>query len=72
VEPETKNDCADEGQQQISVMVRTVSSQSGVSCESGIGTLNWWLAMSTEAEESPLLEAATKQWLVKTQQTEKA
>jgi hypothetical protein len=30
---------------------------------------SWWLAISTEAEESPLLEGATKQWPVKTEQT---
>jgi hypothetical protein len=29
--------------------------------KSGVGSHNWWLAMSTGAEEFPLLEAITKQ-----------
>jgi hypothetical protein len=32
---------------------------------SGVNSRSWWLTMSTEAEESPLLEAATKQQLMK-------
>jgi hypothetical protein len=32
-----------------------------VSCESGDGSHSWWLTMSTGTEESPLLEAITKQ-----------
>jgi hypothetical protein len=58
--PETKNDCAGEGQQQISALPRTLSS------ESGVGTRSRWLPVSTEPQESPMLEAATKQQLVKT------
>jgi hypothetical protein len=32
----------------------------------GVGTCSWWLSVIMEAEESPLLEATTEQWLAKT------
>jgi hypothetical protein len=34
-----------------------------------VSSHNWWLAMNMEAEESPLLKAATKKQPVKTEQT---
>jgi hypothetical protein len=42
-----------------------------VSRVSEVDTRSWWLAVSTEADEYPLLDAATKQRLVKAYQTEK-
>jgi hypothetical protein len=42
-----------------------------VTCESGVSTHSQWLAMSMEIKKPPLLEVATKQQLVKTQQTKK-
>jgi hypothetical protein len=42
-----------------------------LSCKLGVSSCNEWLDKSTEAEESPLSEAAAKQGLVKTQQNEK-
>lgn len=36
-----------------------------VSCELEVGSHSWWLAVSSEAEESPLLETDTNKWLLK-------
>jgi hypothetical protein len=60
--PETKNYCAGEDQQQFT---RRTAGWLWVSIRS------WWLTVSTEAKESPLLEAPTKQRTVKKEQIEK-
>jgi hypothetical protein len=75
--PEAKNDCVGKSQQQFST--KNKQTQDGtepdqtrrVSQELRVGIYSWWLAVRMEAEEFPLLEAATKQWLVKMQQNEK-
>jgi hypothetical protein len=41
------------------------------SYKSRAGACSWWLPMCMEVEESLLLEATSKQWLVRTQWTEK-
>jgi hypothetical protein len=63
--PRTKNDCAGKGQQQFTQTEasRVVSRQSVVS-------QNLYL-VTHEQRKSPMLEAATKQWLVKMQYSEK-
>jgi hypothetical protein len=60
--PRTKNDCAGEDQPQITTpeQTRVTQSWAGSRCIR-------WLAVSTEVEKFPLLEAATKQRLPKIQ-----
>lgn len=56
----------------MTVSVKTSSNlpKTEVSCDLAL-LRSWLLAMSMEAEESAMLEATTKQQLVKTEQTEK-
>jgi hypothetical protein len=62
--PETKNDCAGEDQQQFTHLTTGWPTES-VRCESGDGTRSWWLAVSAEIVEFPLVDARTEQQLVK-------
>jgi hypothetical protein len=80
--PRTKNDCAGEGEKLLTLptyqvrvsdqalrpaaMYWTDQPSHSIDSESYVKSCSQWLVMSLKAEECPVLEATTKQWLVKT------